>query len=373
MRRILILACYPIHLIPEFGSIKHNGTYATWLPQLVDNFERDCDLDIHWLVFSKSVSAQKEVRFKGQTFHVLPRKKLSLQACTMYVTERAKVKKIISYLAPDVVHAWGTEEGYGLCASDFEGHSILSMQGIMSYYCKIVKSPHWLQRLQACYERYVFKRIKSITCESKWGIGILKDLGVQVPIIQIEHGVHPNFYEAKWSPLEEVPCAFFAGSVSEAKGVGDLVDAFSRPELAKYKLMIAGDGPMMGDIAKMKLPNVELLGRIPQNEIIEHLERSWCLVHPTRVDTSPNVVKEARVVGLPVVTTPCGGQSDYIEDGRNGQLVNPGDIEKLVRALSSILSDLEVCKQFGMTTHERERDYFNSAHTAERLKCLYNE
>ena len=101
------------------------------------------------------------------------------------------------------------------------------------------------------------------------------------------------------------------------------------------------------------------------------MEKAWCLVLPTRADTSPNVVKEARVLGLPVVTTPCGGQSDYIADGRNGYLVQPADIASLTDGLHRLLSDSPFCRERGAAGWETDRVLFRIELTAEKFRQLY--
>jgi glycosyltransferase involved in cell wall biosynthesis len=50
------------------------------------------------------------------------------------------------------------------------------------------------------------------------------------------------------------------------------------------------------------------------------------------------VVIEAMAAGLPVVASAVGGASDYIEDGRTGYVVRPGDVDGFVRAVEVLLS-----------------------------------
>lgn len=370
---ILILSSYPVQQLPGNEILGAGGVFATWLPQLAEGFREVSDLDIHWVTFSKNVSAYQKTIHKNQTFHVFPRGKASVQACTIYWAERRKIKKLVKQLKPCVVHAWGTEDVYGLAAADFKGRSVLSVQGILTHYCRIVRSPHCLQRLQAFYERCVWRKVSMLTCESNWGIEMLKSLGVTAPVRRMEHGVNPAFYEAKWSPDPVRPTALFVGTVNEAKGIKDLMAAFGRNELSVYQLVIAGDGPLREQAQTSGLTNVKCLGRISPQELIAELERAWCLVLPTRVDTSPNVVKEARVVGLPVVTTPCGGQADYIEHGVNGALVAPQDIDGLVNALHSIMSNFDNCQALGANLHSQARDYFSHRNTVKHLLTLYRQ
>ena len=107
------------------------------------------------------------------------------------------------------------------------------------------------------------------------------------------------------------------------KGIREAVRAFGHPDLRDTELHVLGDvdSPFVRALKAEATPNIRWLGRQGTTEIAEALARAWCLVLPTYADTSPNVVKEARVVGLPVVTTHAGGQSDYVRDGVDGFVV----------------------------------------------------
>jgi glycosyltransferase involved in cell wall biosynthesis len=121
------------------------------------------------------------------------------------------------------------------------------------------------------------------------------------------------------------------------------------------------------------MPNVKRLGRLDRPRLIEAMSKAWCLVLPTRADTSPNVVKEARVMGLPVITTRRGGQSDYIREGKNGFFVEPDDIASLTDRLHALLSNHEFCVQRGKDDWERDRSLFRAELTAEKFADLYKE
>jgi len=163
------------------------------------------------------------------------------------------------------------------------------------------------------------------------------------------------------------------GSISPRKGIQDAVRAFADPGLSGYELRVAGagSGSWVEKLKDFSPKNVSWLGQIPPDQTARELAAAWCLVLPTRCDTSPNVVKEARVIGLPVITTPQGGQSNYIEDGENGFLVPPGDISALTRSLGRILSDLKICQTMGAARHSDAREHFRPQRTAELFLELY--
>ena len=101
------------------------------------------------------------------------------------------------------------------------------------------------------------------------------------------------------------------------------------------------------------------------------MARAWCLVHPTRADTSPNCVKEARVIGLPVVTTPNGGQTQYVHHGKSGFIHPAGDVEGLIQGVLAVTQSREISLQMGATGQAECRAKLTPAATAGHLLEIY--
>ena len=60
----------------------------------------------------------------------------------------------------------------------------------------------------------------------------------------------------------------------------------------------------------------------------------------------------------PVVASRVGGISDQIEDGKNGVLVDPKDLEALGRAVTALVNDRERAARMGAAARERIREQF---------------
>jgi glycosyltransferase involved in cell wall biosynthesis len=105
----------------------------------------------------------------------------------------------------------------------------------------------------------------------------------------------------------------------------------------------------------------------------KELQAAWAFVLPTRGDTSPNSVKEARVIGLPVITTRHGGQAGYIIDGVNGRIVDPLDARHLAAALADVMGGLDRARELGAGRHAEDRAYLRPERTAEGFAAIYRE
>ena len=64
------------------------------------------------------------------------------------------------------------------------------------------------------------------------------------------------------------------------------------------------------------------------------------LVHPSVMqDPYPNAVREALILGKPVIGTNVGGVPELVQDGVTGLLIEPNNVQELVNALKSLLAD----------------------------------
>jgi len=71
----------------------------------------------------------------------------------------------------------------------------------------------------------------------------------------------------------------------------------------------------------------------PNAEVAEEMAQATMLLFPTRVDNSPNAVKEAVVRGLPVVASAVGGIPDYVSPGQNGLLFPAGNLGEFTQSI----------------------------------------
>ncbi len=374
--RIAILADFPWSYFDKGALGRGGGQGSTWLTQLAEIFAGNSEFEIHWVTLDRTRWRGKiEHRtWKGQQFHLLPAGKLSVDLALRLIPSRLRLKRFLNTIKPDLVHCWGTERAYPQVCATATFPSILSMQGILTHLLKInVLHDSWVWKTMAALEPRYLRTATVVTCESQWAIHRVKEAGANVDARQVEYGVHPSFYQIKWKPNESKPYLLFVGSITSAKGVDVLFDALEILGPRKWILKLAGDGGQRSELETRKIPGVEWLGTLAWEELQKELAGATCLIHPTRADSSPNVVKEARVIGLPVVTTIHGGQAGYIQHGENGLIVDPLDAEPLALAISKVMNDVDLARKLGAMHHERDRKYFEATNTANEFCKIYRE
>jgi len=372
--RIVIFADSPLPSLKDGPLGRGGGQAATWLSQVAEEFGKAADLEIIWIELRPKTRASGLEHRGSQTFIHLGHPRQSWDLALGFHLVRWRLRRLLRMLRPGVVHCWGTERLHAAATEVAPCPVILSMQGILSEYQRIGGMHDvWQWRALANNEPRWVKAATEITCESQWGLEQLRRLGRHERMRQIEYGVHPSFYELKWQPDPQDPFLLFSGSVDWRKGVDVLAEAAAVAAGRKWRLEIAGDGPLKASLEARNLPNVKCLGNLDWPTLQDRLTKAWGFILPTRADTSPNSVKEARVVGLPVVTTPSGGQSGYIIDGQNGFLVDPLDAPGLLAACDKVTASLDTAITMGRARHQQDRDYFRPQNTASSFLLLYRE
>ena len=87
---------------------------------------------------------------------------------------------------------------------------------------------------------------------------------------------------------------------------------------------------------------------------------------PAERSTGQVVMFEAMALGKPVVATRVAGTEDYIRDGENGLLVEPGDAPALAAAVNRLLRDREFAGRLGQAALQDCRSEFDAERHAER-------
>ena len=94
-------------------------------------------------------------------------------------------------------------------------------------------------------------------------------------------------------------------------------------------------------------------------------------VIPSLQDNLPNTVLEAMATGTPVVGFGVGGVLDMVREGRNGLLVEAGDVAGLRRALTAILENPVTREQMGQAARTIAESEYSRELQVRRYIDLY--
>lgn len=366
--RIVILAEFPAWKVDRTIPSGRSWKYLVWLVSLYETLKMQQQYDIHWISFNREISRYRCVESGGQTFHFFPCGPLTVARVQRFAWDRWRARRLLDKLQPQLVHAWGTESRYAWCGLQYAGKKILSMQGVLRAFHERSPMTGYYWRLPIRSEKMLMESYDLVTCESIWGCERCREIAPDVPLVRWEYAANPLFFDVEREPAEK-PYVLMAGTDDPRKNMGVAVEAFRHPALAGVELVGAG---LLAEQHPDLPPNVKALGGVSHERIAELLSHAWGLVHPSKADTSPNIVKEARVVGLPVVTTTeCGGMQ-YIEPGKSGYILAPDDVPGMVKAIGDMTQSRERSLEMGAFGWEECRRQLSPQTMYEQLMRIYD-
>ena len=371
--KIAIISQFPVGVLAGEMTGRGGGQAATWLPQLAMGLQNHQNIDIHWCVLTRDRTRTNPVGKWGQTFHFLYCPGVTVGLLLARWPQRLAFRRLFKELRPDLIHCWGTENLFGASLQEFKGTSILSMQGVIGTIFKTGELKGWRWKLFRHWEPLSMRKATVVTSDSQWGIKQIEFIVPGKKLHKVEYGVYPSFYDVTWQPNPKKPRILFVGALGRLKGIDIILEMLRRYPKRKWQMVFAGGGYLADELKSLNDPSVEVLGMLKTNEVQMEMAKAWALVMPSRADTSPNVVKEARVIGLPVVGSPHGGHAEYIDHGKDGFIVPSEDPDAWFQALDQLASNFDLCQTMGSARHEFFREYFRPEKTAEAFLGLYRE
>lgn len=149
----------------------------------------------------------------------------------------------------------------------------------------------------------------------------------------------------------------FLGQIREIKGVQDFIAMARRVSAPHARFLIAGEcrdpqrfsGSYTPDDLKMLIAGdqrIRYMGYVEQVEDVYHT--SDLIVMPSRWQEPLGLIsQEAAACRKAVVATRVGGIPEALQDGVTGFLVDPGDIDALVKYVEKLIDDAPLRREMG--------------------------
>ena len=142
----------------------------------------------------------------------------------------------------------------------------------------------------------------------------------------------PNFLrEIKEYKHEQINQIISVGRCSSEKGQHYLIEAFSKINNTTWQLAIVGDGPCLKELKALAI-KLGIYDRVIftgfREDVDFYLSQSKIFALTSLIEGFPNALIEAMATPLAPVSFNCNaGPSEIIEHGKNGFLVEVGNIE----------------------------------------------
>lgn len=171
----------------------------------------------------------------------------------------------------------------------------------------------------------------------------------------------------------------FLGRLGKRKGVDDLINAFVlvRETVPHAKLLLGGDGDityyksLVEQLGLQK--SVEFLGWVSGDQKLDYLSKADIYTLPSYNEGFPMGVLEAMSAHIPIVASKAGGIPDAITSGKEGVLIDAGDVPALAEALVGLLTDVEKKKHYADAAIAKYNSSFSPDVIFPQLSNIYTD
>jgi L-malate glycosyltransferase len=161
------------------------------------------------------------------------------------------------------------------------------------------------------------------------------------------------------------------------KRVTAVVEIFARVRAAiPARLLMVGDGPDLPAANRLARTlgvsdDVTFLGE--QDDVVPLLSASDLFLLPSAQESFGLAQLEAMACGVPVVASRVGGIPEVVQDGVNGFLHAPEDIDGMAASAIALLSDDVMHRRFGDAASRLATERFCDSHVVPVYEAYYSE
>ena len=165
-----------------------------------------------------------------------------------------------------------------------------------------------------------------------------------VNIQVIPNGIDTNACRPGAFDPQQPPRILYVGRFSPEKNAIAVPQVLARLKELDWDCVMLGDGPQMAEVKTAISANglqgrIRLTGWVNPQEVMRRMSESDILLMPSLLDSMPVAGLQGLAMGLALVLSDIGSCPEYIDGGRNGFLVKPGDLDGYASALRALLND----------------------------------
>jgi glycosyltransferase involved in cell wall biosynthesis len=382
-RRVLWLSPYPYGLVKGYKERKYHP--AAWVTELAQEISESVELTIcSWPKFD--VAGIEEIDKEGIHFIFPSKPRLRYDLATLYLSRISRLTKYLKRHRDqfDLIHVHGTEHQYEIVARRLKLPTIISIQGLITgyrpYYPHKFTAVYLSWIISSLYERSGVRSCKHFFCRTSWDQGFVMKWNQTATIHENWELIRPAFFsdhfDANSSHL------VFLGGSSYFKGIRETLRGLNEllPEYPDLILNICGGGRkeevdqiIANEGLELKEANIRFLGYQTESQLAERFAKSFCLIHPSYMDNSPNSICEAQVSGLPVIASDVGGVGSLIEDEASGLLVERYDHLGIVAAVRRLKQEPTLYHKISENSKAIARNRHNRKTIVEKTLSAYEK
>jgi glycosyltransferase involved in cell wall biosynthesis len=257
---------------------------------------------------------------------------------------------------------------------------VIRFHGSDAYFCKLEKRKQKFKNF--VFEKLALKKATAFIAPTTYaGIetSMIFSLNKQ-EIKTIHYGLQLENFENKTPEVYNRNTILYIGTIIRKKGVFELAEIFNKVVESNPNsqlILIGNDSPDIktGEKSTYKLVEkifsiqaknqVKYLGKIPYQEVKEHIKNAHICTFPSFAETLGMVTIESMAMQKPVVNTSIGWAQELINNGINGYLVHPTKTDLYAQRILDLLNDEKLCLQIGKAARQKVEVFFEIKKNAE--------
>ncbi|HIC31667.1 MAG TPA: glycosyltransferase family 1 protein [Flavobacteriaceae bacterium] len=360
------------YITPEYPhpEVSHAAGIATSIKNLAVSLVKQ-GVKVTVFVYHQSKDAVLEA--DGVTIHLI--KKQSFKFLTWYYYRTLVNRYVNTIVEQEQIHLLEAPDWTGITAfMHFKVPLVIRFHGSDAYFCKLDGRKQKFKNF--VFEKLALQNAKAYIAPTTYaGEETAKIFGLNRNKIKtIHYGLELDRFVNAYPEQFQPKTLLYIGTIIRKKGVLELAEVFNKvvEQDAEAKLiLIGGDSgdiktgtastyslmqSLFSEKAKAK---VNYLGKIPYSEVQEHIKNAHVCTFPSFAETLGMVTIESMALQKPVVNTSIGWAKELIDDGINGYLVHPTEIDTYVSTILKLFNEQELCLQIGKAARVKTERTFD--------------
>lgn len=247
------------------------------------------------------------------------------------------------------------------------------------------EADQWLifSNLASFFEKFLVRLPynKIITVSEETKNALIQKYGVKPERINVVYnGVDSTYIDSIDVTQKYRNSIIFVGRLAPHKHVDELIKVIEllKKDFGDIRLKIIGNGIEKDNLIKIVddlnlNDQVDFLSDLEYCEVIKEMKRSSILVLPSTREGFGMVLAEANACSIPVIAYKSGGVVEVIEDGKNGFLVKPHDINELSDKIRFLLLNEDTRRDMGNYGRKKVQESFNWEKIVDEIIEIYKK
>ena len=307
----------------------------------------------------------KNIKIKGLSWY-LTRKKIQNIINSLYINNKIDILEVSDWT------------GISSFIKPKQCPVIIKLHGSDTYFCHLDNRPvKWWNKF---HEKRAIINANGHISVSQFTADLTNKLFNQAINYKIiPNGIETNLFKGKSKRRNDSKVVLYFGTLIRKKGVLELPFIFnlvSNKRPGAKLILVGGDSgdiitgndstwSLMEDLFSIdSFRNVDYIGKVPYEEIKEHISNSDVCVFPSFAEAFPVSWLESMSMGKAIVASNIGWANEMIEDGKEGFLRDPRNHELFANAICELLSNENLSLNFGFNAREKAVQCYDSQEIA---------